>query len=102
MALIVQKFGGTSVGSLERIENAARKVIKAKQQGHDVVVVSSAMAGTTDSLIKLAKEIQPIPNPRELDMLLATGEQQAIALFAIRCRNSVIKLYHSAVGKFRL
>ena len=83
MALIVQKFGGTSVGSLERIENAARKVAKAKEAGHDVVVVSSAMAGTTDRLINLAKEIQPIPNPRELDMLLATGEQQAIALFAM-------------------
>ena len=83
MALIVQKFGGTSVGSLERIENAARKVAKAKEAGHDVVVVSSAMAGTTDRLITLAKEVQPIPNPRELDMLLATGEQQAIALFAM-------------------
>ncbi|RTZ59473.1 MAG: aspartate kinase [Gammaproteobacteria bacterium] len=83
MALIVQKFGGTSVGSLERIENAARRVAQAKKQGHDVVVVSSAMAGTTDRLINLAKEVQPIPNPRELDMLLATGEQQAIALFAM-------------------
>ena len=83
MALIVQKFGGTSVGSLERIENAAKKVAKAKEQGHDVVVVSSAMAGTTDGLIQMAKKIQEIPNPRELDMLLATGEQQAIALFAM-------------------
>ncbi|RTZ69564.1 MAG: aspartate kinase [Aquificaceae bacterium] len=83
MALIVQKFGGTSVGSLERIENAARRVAQAKKQGYDVVVVSSAMAGTTDRLINLAKEVQPIPNPRELDMLLATGEQQAIALFAM-------------------
>jgi len=83
MALIVQKFGGTSVGSLERIENAARKVAKAKDAGHDVVVVSSAMAGTTDKLIELAKRIQQVPNPRELDMLLATGEQQAIALFAM-------------------
>jgi len=83
MALIVQKFGGTSVGSLERIENAARKVVKAKEAGHDVVVVSSAMAGTTDRLINMAKQIQPVPNPRELDMLLATGEQQAIALFAM-------------------
>ncbi len=83
MALIVQKFGGTSVGSLERIENAAKKVAKAKEAGHDVVVVSSAMAGTTDRLINMAKQIQPVPNPRELDMLLATGEQQAIALFAM-------------------
>ena len=83
MALVVQKFGGTSVGSLERIENAAKKVAKAKELGHDVVVVSSAMAGTTDRLINMAKQIQPVPNPRELDMLLATGEQQAIALFAM-------------------
>ena len=83
MALIVQKFGGTSVGSLERIENAAKKVAKAKDAGHDVVVVSSAMAGTTDKLISLAKQVQELPNPRELDMLLATGEQQAIALFAM-------------------
>ena len=83
MALIVQKFGGTSVGSLERIENAAKKVAKAKEAGHDVVVISSAMAGTTDRLINMAKQIQPVPSPRELDMLLATGEQQAIALFAM-------------------
>jgi aspartate kinase len=94
MALIVQKFGGTSVGSLERIENAARKVIKAKEQGHDVVVVSSAMAGTTEGLINMAKKIQPIPNPRELDMLLATGEQQAIALFAMTLQ----KLGYKAVS----
>ncbi len=91
MALIVQKFGGTSVGSLERIENAAKKVAKAKEAGHDVVVVSSAMAGTTDRLINMAKQIQPVPNPRELDMLLATGEQQAIALFAMTLQKTGYK-----------
>jgi len=94
MALIVQKFGGTSVGSLKRIENAAKRVIKAKKERHDVVVVSSAMAGTTDRLINLAKEVQPLPNPRELDMLLATGEQQAIALFAMTLQ----KLGYKAVS----
>ncbi|HID79988.1 MAG TPA: aspartate kinase [Aquificales bacterium] len=91
MALIVQKFGGTSVGSLERIENAARRVAQAKKRGHDIVVVSSAMAGTTDRLISLAKEVQPFPNPRELDMLLATGEQQAIALFAMTLQRMGVK-----------
>jgi aspartate kinase len=84
MALIVQKFGGTSVGSIERIENAVNRVIEAKKKGHDVVVVSSAMAGITDSLLELAKKVDPaLQFTREVDMLLATGEQQAIALFAM-------------------
>lgn len=81
--LLVVKFGGTSVGSIERIKNAARKVINKVQQGYKVVVVSSAMAGETDRLINLAKEIDPLPPERELDMLVSTGEQQAIALFAM-------------------
>ncbi|ADC88989.1 aspartate kinase [Thermocrinis albus DSM 14484] len=81
--LLVVKFGGTSVGSIERIKNAARKVIDKVQQGYKVVVVSSAMAGETDRLINLAKEIDPLPPERELDMLVSTGEQQAIALFAM-------------------
>ncbi len=83
MKLLVMKFGGTSVGSLERIENAGRRVLKKLKEGYRVVVVSSAMAGETDRLINLAKQIEPIPPERELDMLLATGEQQAIALFAM-------------------
>ncbi len=83
MNLLVVKFGGTSVGSLERIESAAKKVIQKIKQGYKVVVVSSAMAGETDRLINLAKQIDPFPPERELDMLISTGEQQAIALFAI-------------------
>lgn len=80
---LVVKFGGTSVGSLERIESAAKKVIQKVKHGYRVVVVSSAMAGETDKFINLAKQVDPFPPERELDMLLSTGEQQAIALFAI-------------------
>lgn len=83
MALIVQKYGGTSVGSLERIQHVADKVISAKQQGHDVIVVLSAMTGETDRLIQLAKAIHDKPNPREYDVLVSTGEQVTIALLSI-------------------
>ena len=83
MALIVQKFGGTSVGSLERIANVARKVVEAREQGDDVVVVPSAMSGETDRLIGLARSVQERPEPRELDVLLSTGEQVTIALLAM-------------------
>jgi aspartate kinase len=83
MALIVQKYGGTSVGNTDRIKNVAARVAKYHAQGDQVVVVVSAMSGVTDSLIKLAKDIAPLPNDREMDMLLATGEQQTIALTAI-------------------
>jgi len=83
MALIVQKFGGTSVANPERIKNVARRVAKYRAQGDQVVVVVSAMSGVTDGLIRLAKEITPLASEREMDMLLATGEQQTIALAAI-------------------
>ncbi len=83
MKILVVKFGGTSVGSLERIQNAAQRVIQKLKEGYKVVVVSSAMAGETDRLINLAKQIDPMPPERELDMLISTGEQQAIALFAM-------------------
>ena len=83
MALIVQKFGGTSVGSAERIGAIADSVIKTRQQGHDVVVVVSAMSGETDRLLGLAKAIADRPQPRELDVLLSTGEQVTIALTAM-------------------
>ena len=83
MALIVQKYGGTSVGNPERIKNVAQRVAASRAQGDQVVVVVSAMSGVTDHLIKLAKEITPLPSEREMDMLLATGEQQTIALTAI-------------------
>jgi aspartate kinase len=83
MALIVQKFGGTSVGNTDRIKNVARRVAGYRAQGDQVVVVVSAMSGVTDGLIKLAKEISPLPSEREMDMLLATGEQTTIALTAM-------------------
>ncbi len=83
MALIVQKYGGTSVGNPERIKNVARRVAEYRSRGDEVVVIVSAMSGVTDNLIKLAKEIMPLPNEREMDVLLATGEQQTIALTAI-------------------
>ncbi len=83
MKLLVVKFGGTSVGSLERIYNSAKRVVEKLKEGYKVVVVSSAMAGETDRLINLAKQIEPLPSERELDMLISTGEQQAIALFAM-------------------
>ena len=83
MALIVQKYGGTSVGSPDRIKNVARRVAKFKAQGHDIVVVLSAMSGETNRLIALAKEMQANPDPRELDMVVSTGEQVTIGLLAM-------------------
>ena len=83
MALIVQKYGGTSVGSPERIKNVARRVARWHRQGHQLVVVVSAMSGETNRLIALAKEIQASPDPRELDVVMATGEQVTIGLLAM-------------------
>jgi len=83
MSLIVQKFGGTSVANPDRIKNVATRVAKHHAKGDRIVVVVSAMSGVTDNLIKLAKEIMPLPSEREMDVLLATGEQQTIALTAI-------------------
>ena len=83
MALIVQKYGGTSVGNTDRIKNVARRVAEYRKRSDRIVVVVSAMSGVTDGLIKLAKDIVPLPSEREMDMLLATGEQQTIALTAI-------------------
>ena len=83
MALIVQKFGGTSVGSVERIRNVARRVAKWQAAGHDLVVVPSAMAGETNRLIALAHEIQEQPDPREFDVVVSTGEQVTIALLSM-------------------
>ncbi len=87
MAIIVQKYGGTSVGTIERIVNVAKKVKAYADQGHHMVVVLSAMAGVTNSLIELAKQISPEPDPRELDVLMATGEQQSVALFCMAARD---------------
>jgi aspartate kinase len=83
MALIVQKYGGTSVGTVERIKNVARRVAQAKANGDDVVVVVSAMSGETNRLVALAHEIQEKPSPREMDVVLSTGEQVTIGLLAM-------------------
>ncbi|MBV8586647.1 MAG: aspartate kinase [Verrucomicrobia bacterium] len=83
MSLIVQKYGGTSVGTPERIRNVARRILDTQRDGHDVVAVVSAMSGVTDSLIQLARQVTPSPSERELDVLLATGEQTTIALTAM-------------------
>ena len=83
MALLVQKYGGTSVGSVERLQAVAKRVAASKAEGHDLVVVVSAMGRTTDELTSLAKALNPHPPQRELDMLLATGEQVSIALLAM-------------------
>jgi aspartate kinase len=83
MSLIVQKYGGTSVGTPERIQNVARRVLETQRAGNSVVVVVSAMSGVTDSLIKLSRQVSPNPTEREMDVLLATGEQTTIALTAM-------------------
>ena len=83
MALIGQKFGGTSVGDPGRIKNVARRVLETQQAGNQVVVVVSAMSGVTDSLIKLAREVSGRPSEREMDVLLSTGEQTTVALRAM-------------------
>ena len=83
MALIVQKFGGTSVGDVDRIRNVAKRVLKTQAQGHQVVVVVSAMAGETNRLVDLANKISRDPDSREYDQLVSTGEQVTIALLAL-------------------
>ena len=87
MALIVQKYGGTSVGSAERIKNVAKRVAQTRAEGHDVVVVVSAMSGETNRLVALAHEMQELPDPREMDVVLATGEQVTIGLLAMALKN---------------
>ncbi|KQT37942.1 aspartate kinase [Methylophilus sp. Leaf414] len=91
MALIVQKYGGTSVANPERIRNVARRVARYKAMGHQVVVVVSAMSGETNRLIALAKEIMPDPDPRELDVMLSTGEQVTIGMTALALSELGIK-----------
>ncbi len=86
MALIVQKYGGTSVANVDHIANVANRVVKGWQDGNRMVVVLSAMAGETDRLINLAKELAEDPDPRELDVLLATGEQVTVSLFSMFLR----------------
>jgi aspartate kinase len=87
MGVIVQKYGGTSVGSIARIRAVAERVRRVRQHGHRVVVVVSAMAGETDRLLRLAQEVTPAPDAREMDMLLATGEMVSIALLAMALKD---------------
>ncbi|MCD6505660.1 aspartate kinase [Candidatus Poribacteria bacterium] len=94
MGIIVQKYGGSSVADAEKIKHVANRIVRTKEQGHDVVVVVSAMGKTTDELIALAKSISPNPPEREMDMLLATGEQVSIALVAM----AIHELGHEAIS----
>jgi aspartate kinase len=91
MALIVQKYGGTSMGTPERIRNVAQRVKRWKSQGNQVVVVVSAMSGETNRLIALAKDVSPQPAPRELDVMISTGEQVTIALLAMALQDAGVK-----------
>ncbi len=92
MALYVQKYGGTSVGTIERIQAVAEKVKKFRDQGHEIVVTVSAMSGETNRLIALASEMQDVPSPREMDVLLSTGEQVTIALMSMALENLGLKV----------
>jgi aspartate kinase len=102
VALIVQKYGGTSVGSPDRIKNVARRVAKFKAQGHQVVVAVSAMSGETNRLIALAKEIQSDPDPRELDVVVSTGEQVTIGLLAMALKEQGLKAKSYTGGQVKI
>ena len=102
MALIVQKYGGTSVGSTERIRNVAKRVARFHREGHQVVVVLSAMAGETNRLLALAKDLSSNPDPRELDVVAATGEQVTIGLLAIALREMGLKARSYTGGQVRI
>ena len=102
MALIVQKYGGTSVGSPERIKNVALRVAKWKKQGHQLVVVVSAMSGETNRLIALAKEVQASPDPRELDVVVSTGEQVTIGLLAMALKDIGVKAVSYTGGQVKV
>jgi aspartate kinase len=102
MALIVQKYGGTSVGSTERIRNVARRIAHFHRDGHQVVVVVSAMAGETNRLLALARELSANPNPRELDVVAATGEQVTIGLLAIALQDMGLKARSYTGGQVRV
>jgi aspartate kinase len=102
MALIVQKYGGTSMGSPERIKNVAKRVAKFQAQGHQVVVVVSAMSGETNRLIALAKEIQATPDPRELDVVISTGEQVTIGLLCMAIKDLGLAAKSYTGGQVRI
>ena len=100
MALIVQKYGGSSVKDIDRIKNVANRVAEYRRQGDQVVVVVSAMGGVTDNLIRLSRELNQLPSERELDMLLATGEQTTIALLAMALVGDLFLLPAMLLGPF--
>lgn len=102
MSLLVQKYGGTSVGSIERIEQVADKVASFRAQGHDMVVVLSAMSGETNRLIGLAQQIQAVPDPRELDVLVSTGEQVTIALLCMALKKRGLDARSYTGGQVRI
>jgi aspartate kinase len=102
MALIVQKYGGTSVGSAERIKSVARRVARWQAKGHQLVVVVSAMAGETNRLIALARELQAHPDPRELDVMVSTGEQVTIALLSMALAELGVKARSYTGGQVRI
>ncbi len=89
--IVVQKYGGTSVGDVERISKVAARVARAVNEGHKVAVTVSAMGRTTDRLVSLAKEVTPRPSRRELDVLMATGEQQSTALLSMALHKLGVK-----------
>jgi aspartate kinase len=102
MALIVQKYGGTSVGTTERIRSVAGRIAKFKAAGHQLVVVVSAMSGETDRLISLAKEVQPEPDPREFDVVVSTGEQVTIGLLCMALLERGVKARSYTGGQVRI
>ncbi len=102
MSLIVQKYGGTSVGSPDRIKNVARRVARWKSRGHDLVVVVSAMSGETNRLLALAREIQAQPDPRELDVMVSTGEQVTVALLCMALMDLGLKARSYTGGQVRI
>jgi aspartate kinase len=102
MALIVQKYGGTSVGSIDRIRNVARRVAHYHAQGHQLVVVVSAMSGETNRLLGLARELSAQPDPRELDVIAATGEQVTIGLLAIALQQIGVRARSYTGGQVRI
>src|SRR6187399_2773000 len=99
MALIVQKFGGTSVGSIERIQHVARLALDCQAKGDDIVLVVSAMSGETNRLVELATQINPVPYSREYDLLLSSGEQVAVGLVTLAINTEAEKRGLSRNGK---
>src|SRR5690606_24413268 len=102
MSLLVQKYGGTSVGTVERIQAVAEKVARFRAQGHDMVIVVSAMSGETNRLIALAQQIQETPDPRELDVLVSTGEQVTIALLCMALKKIGVDARSYTGGQVRI